>query len=82
MKDCTWTNPTTPFTSCLPSWVSAVASSGTPFTTVTPLPLRPLVSSDTRTMPSVGGGAAAAVLQVHWARGKRQVGHMRPDSVE
>ena len=64
--------------SCLPSAVSPAASSATPLTTVTPLPLRPLVSCDTRTMPSVAGRRALSSLQRHCATGAPQPGHMRP----
>src|SRR3990167_7555730 len=66
--------------SCLPSAVSPAASSATPLTRVTALPPRPLVSRETRTVPSPAG--TGFWPQVHCAPGWRQPGHMRPASVE
>ena len=50
-------------------------------TRVTPLPARPLVSRDTRTMPSEVA-RTGAVQQAQALTGRRHDGHMRPLSVE
>ena len=67
--------------SAFPKASSSALATGAPSMTVTPLPLRPLVSRRTRTMPS-GFDGGLFDLQTHFATGFRQLGHMRPCSVE
>ena len=62
-SDCPSLNLSQAVLICLPRAFSAASSSARPLTSVTPLPVRPLVSRDTRTMPSLAGRGGAAL---HW----------------
>src|SRR5450830_728856 len=67
--------------SCLARASRAAASSGRPFTTVTPLPRRPLVSSHTRTAAPFKAAFCARswarASQRHWSSGWPQPGQRR-----
>ena len=69
------------FLSCAASASSSAPASGTPVTTVTPLPFLPWVCRPTRTTPSPAG-RPAAFSQAQSATGCPQSGHIRPWPVE